>query len=63
MSSITIRNIPEGIFDLVKTLAKTRKRSLNNELVLLIEKGILDYPESMADEKSSISKDTQIISP
>jgi plasmid stability protein len=61
MTSITIRNIPNEIFDLVKTLAQTEKRSINNELVLLIEKAVGDYVgrNKIADE-NLISKETQL---
>lgn len=40
MSSVTVRNIPDEIFETVKTLAKTERRSVNNELVILIETGL-----------------------
>lgn len=61
MTSITIRNIPNEIFELVKTLAQTEKRSINNELVLLIEKSIVDYiGSSKMKDENFISKETQL---
>ncbi|OHD57917.1 MAG: hypothetical protein A2014_02855 [Spirochaetes bacterium GWF1_49_6] len=43
MSSITVRNIPDDIFETVKTLAKTERRSVNNEIVILIETGLRSH--------------------
>jgi plasmid stability protein len=61
MTSITIRNIPNEIFELVKTLAQTEKRSINNELVLLIEKGIVNHVNNnQISDEILISKETQI---
>ena len=42
MASITIRNIPESILAKVRALSKIKKRSMNNELLLLIEKGLIE---------------------
>ena len=61
MTSITIRNIPNEILDLVKTLAQTEKRSINNELVLLLEKGIINYVNTnKMNDENTISKETQL---
>jgi plasmid stability protein len=58
MTSITIRNIPDEVIEIVKTLARTEKRSINNELVLLIEKGIINI--NKIKEENSISRETQL---
>jgi plasmid stability protein len=61
MSSITIRNIPDEVFELVKTLAQTEKRSMNSEMVLLLEKGILNFQNTETNfEKKNLSKETQV---
>lgn len=39
MANITIRNIPEEIFEKIKKLSTIEKRSLNNEMLVIIEKG------------------------
>ena len=52
MANITIRNIPEEIFEKIKKLSFIEKRSLNNELLIIIEKGT--YKE--IDEINKIQK-------
>jgi plasmid stability protein len=39
MANITIRNIPEEVFEKIKRLSTLERRSLNNELLVIIEKG------------------------
>mgnify|MGYP006303559133 FL=1 len=39
MANITIRNIPDEIFEQIKKLSSVEKRSINNELLVIIEKG------------------------
>ncbi|MFA5996081.1 MAG: hypothetical protein WCW27_04495 [Patescibacteria group bacterium] len=62
MSTITVRNIPNEIMELIKMLAQKEKRSLNNELVLFIEKGVTNYMVSRdrVDDKTLLSKTAQI---
>ncbi|HQO09089.1 MAG TPA: hypothetical protein PLK90_03005 [Clostridiales bacterium] len=40
--NITIRNIPDDVIDKIKTISKMEKRSLNNEILLVLERGIED---------------------
>ncbi|OHD55049.1 MAG: hypothetical protein A2Y33_14685 [Spirochaetes bacterium GWF1_51_8] len=61
MSSITVRNIPEDVFEKIKTLAKTERRSVNNEMVILIEKGLKEQIIHSRKDDSVLSKETQII--
>ena len=61
MNSITIRNIPDEVYEKVKTLAQTERRSINNEFVFLIEKGILNYfNHSKMNEGNNLSKEIQL---
>ena len=39
MANITIRNIPEEVFEKIKKLSTIEKRSLNSEMLVIIEKG------------------------
>jgi plasmid stability protein len=41
MANITVRNIPDGIFKKIKALSSIEKRSLNNEILMILERGLL----------------------
>lgn len=60
MASITIRNIPESILQKIRTLSQIEKRSMNNELLLLIEKGLIEETEKKSKDKNSLSKESQL---
>ena len=61
MRSITLRNIPNEIIDVAKILATLEKRSLNNELLLLIEKGIINHKaQTKTTDDHLLSKEAQI---
>lgn len=38
MANLTIRNIPQDILEKMRRQAKTEKRSLNNEILMVLEK-------------------------
>ncbi len=38
MANLTIRNIPEDLLEKMRRQAKTEKRSLNNEILMVLEK-------------------------
>ena len=40
MATITLKNIPEGLYDRLKYLAKLRHRSLNSEIIYNLEKAV-----------------------
>jgi len=40
MLNITVRNIPDDIVSRIKSLAELDKRSLNNEILIILEKGL-----------------------
>lgn len=40
MATITVKNIPENIYQDLKRLAKLRHRSVNNEIIVCIEKAL-----------------------
>ena len=60
MANITIRNIPEEIFEKIKTLSSIEKRSLNNELLIIIEKGTYTEITEVQNLKKIIPKSIQI---
>jgi plasmid stability protein len=60
MANITIRNIPNSIFNKLKKLSLLEKRSLNSEILMILEKGISKELEHAESTTMTISRDTQI---
>lgn len=60
MASITIRNIPDSILEKIRTLSTIEKRSINNELLLIIEAGLNEESERKTKNENIIPKETQI---
>ena len=60
MANITIRNIPEDVFSAIKKLSALERRSINNELLIIIEKGTASLIENKINENNIISKVSQI---
>ncbi|MGA1824195.1 MAG: FitA-like ribbon-helix-helix domain-containing protein [bacterium] len=60
MKTITIRNIPEDIINKIKLFSKLEKRSLNNEILIILEKGISKEIVEINTKKKMISNQTQI---
>ena len=58
--NITVRNIPDEVIKKIRTLSKIRKRSINNEILMILERGIGDELEKTIQEQKSITKMTQI---
>ena len=58
--NITVRNIPEEIIAKIRTLSRVEKRSINNEILMILEKGLNDKLRQMATSKSYISRELQI---
>lgn len=61
MSNLTIRGIPSDVLEQIRILSKIKKRSLNSEILLLIEKGLEYYTsENTGSNNNFISKETQV---
>ncbi len=60
MTNITIRNIPDDVFSIIKKLSTLERRSINNELLIIIEKGTASLMENKINENKIISKASQI---
>lgn len=60
MANITIRNIPDDVFSVIKKLSVLERRSINNELLIIIEKGTASLMENKINENKIISKVSQI---
>jgi plasmid stability protein len=60
MKSITLRNIPDQLLDRLRTLSIIEKRSLNNEILIVLEKGLTRESENKTNFKDHLTMDTQI---
>ena len=60
MANLTIRNIPEELLNKLRILSILEKRSLNSEILMVLEKGISKESDSVKYIKNQLSKDTQI---
>jgi antitoxin FitA len=49
MVAITVKNIPETIYVRVKERAKANHRSINNELITILEQAVLPQPINVAE--------------
>lgn len=54
MPNITIRDIPDDVFEKIKILSKTDRRSINSEILLLLENGLKCYLSSMRNISNHI---------
>ena len=60
MANITIRNIPDELFEQIKTLSTLEKRSINSELLLIIEKGTAAAASNSYKTEKAIPSSIQI---
>lgn len=58
--NITVRNIPEEIVRKIRTLSQMQKRSLNNEILILLERSVQEEVNQVTKRKKNISKETQV---
>ncbi len=45
MASLTVRNIPDMILDKIRVLSEVERRSLNNEILMILENGLKCYDQ------------------
>jgi len=60
MANITVRNIPDSVFEKIKLMSEIDRRSLNNELLIAIEKGAIEMEKQISQKKDKISTETQV---
>lgn len=60
MANITIRNIPNELFEKIKKLSSIARRSINNELLVIIEKGTQIEINQFNQNEHHIPKSIQI---
>ena len=60
MASITVRNIPESILKRIKELSSIERRSVNNQILVILERGTDSEYEERLSRRRSLSKETQL---
>jgi hypothetical protein len=60
MANITVRNIPDSVFEKLKLLSEIERRSLNNELLIAIESGVRDLEHKLSRYDVRVSSETQV---
>lgn len=60
MVNITVRNIPDELLNKIRILSIVERRSLNSEILMVLEKGLSKESDSVNYIKDHLSKDTQI---
>lgn len=58
--NLTIRNIPDEIMEKIRTLSKIAKRSINNEILILLESGVQEKINNLIKQEIHLTKETQI---
>lgn len=53
MASLTIKNIPDNLYEQLKQAAQTHHRSINSELIVCLEKVLLPTKATAKDLKLS----------
>lgn len=60
MANITVRNIPDEVFEKIKTLSSIERRSVNSEILIILERGTFSEYEEKMQRRKYLSKSTQI---
>ena len=60
MASITVRNIPDEVLERIRALSTIERRSLNNEILVILERGTFSEYEEKLLKRKYLSKATQM---
>ena len=60
MANITIRNIPDGVLEKIRHLAHRERRSVNSELLMIIERGTEEELIEAAGRRKGITPSRQV---
>jgi plasmid stability protein len=58
--NITVRNIPDEVIRKIKTLSHKSKRSLNNEILVILEQSLQDEMRVNFGVTSHLTRDVQV---
>lgn len=56
MPALTIKNIPDSLYDQLKTAAELHRRSINSEVLVYLERALLATKTSPAERLSRIEQ-------
>lgn len=60
MASITVRDIPEEVLKKLRALSAVERRSLNSEILLILERGAYSELEERLQRRRALSKSAQV---
>lgn len=60
MTNITVRNISEEVMENIKYFSEIDKRSVNSQILVMLEKAVSMDLYNKEDNKNFISKETQL---
>lgn len=61
MANLTIRNIPDSILEQIKTLSTLDRRSMNSEILVLLEQAVRSYQDNPGRFGNQVvSSETQV---
>jgi hypothetical protein len=49
MATVTVKNIPDELYDRLKSVAEINRRSINSEIIMCIEKTVISRPLNLDD--------------
>jgi hypothetical protein len=58
--NLTIRNIPDEVINKIRTLSQIERRSLNNEILIVLERGLTEKLEHLFDSKRNMTRELQV---
>ena len=44
MATITVKNIPDDLYEQLKKTAKTNQRSINKEIIAIVQRAVMPHP-------------------
>lgn len=60
MANLTVRNIPDSVFEKLKLMSEMNRRSLNNELLIALENGVRESQRRLESNPAArVTRETQ----
>ena len=47
MATVTVKNIPDELYDRLKSIAEINRRSINSEIIMCIENTVISRPKNL----------------
>ncbi len=60
MANLTIRNIPDYLLKMLRNISKTERRSINSEILVLLEKSVKEYHIEKTPEDISVEAQIEL---